>query len=329
MFLGYIHYFRALAIFFIVAGHTIDVFVWDNEDIERILRIFVSNGSLLFVFIAGYLFQHLSKKFNPKKYYTAKFQNVIVPYFLISIPAIAIFVTILERETVWAGFYDNSIIEQIGLFYLTGKHLAPLWFIPMISIFYIVAPLLVKADRSKLIYYTLPITIIVSCLVSRGLAHESFVHFFSVYLLGMYFSRFKEIINPIISQNIILISCSIIVLSLAFAEFFLMEGTMTFLNYMKKMTMCIFFLGLLIKYNSKLTSKYVSLVADTSFGIFFIHSYVLTAGKLININLYGEPHSGNLLMFILIAVATLVVCSYLIVLVKQLFGKNSKFLVGS
>lgn len=55
MFLGYIHYFRALAIFFIVAGHSMDAFTWHSKDIERIIRIIFSNGSVLFVFIAGYL----------------------------------------------------------------------------------------------------------------------------------------------------------------------------------------------------------------------------------------------------------------------------------
>ncbi len=312
-----------------MTGHTIDVFVWDSVHFERLLRILFSNGSILFVFIAGYLFQHLSSKFDVRKYYTTKLKNVIVPYLLISIPAIVVFITILERETAWPGFYDNSILEQIGLFYVTGIHLSPLWFIPMISIFYLVGPLLIKADRSKFIYYTIPVTIIISCLVSRGFPYENFVHFFSVYLLGMYCSRYKTLINPIISQNLVLMLGLFTIILLAMTEWMFMEGTMTFINYLQKLTMSVFFLGLLFKYNEKLTSKYVSLVADTSFGIFFIHSYVLTSGKMLNINIFGEPQSGNFIMFVLIAVLTLVVCSYLIVLIKRALGKYSKFVVGS
>jgi len=65
MFLGYIHSFRALAIFFIVAGHSIDIFMWSiDSELERFLKIFFSNGTALFVFIAGYLFQHLSVKYQ-------------------------------------------------------------------------------------------------------------------------------------------------------------------------------------------------------------------------------------------------------------------------
>lgn len=329
MFLGYIHYFRALAILFIVAGHSIDAFTWQDTDIERLLRILISNGSVLFVFIAGYLFQHLSTKFDAKKYYKSKLKNVITPYFIISIPAIVIFVSVMERETVWPEFYDNSILEQIVLFYLTGKHLAPLWFIPMIAIFYVIAPVLVKADRNKLIYYCLPLFIVLSCYVARGLPHQSFVHFFSVYLLGMYCSKFKHAINPVISKNwVILLGLSLILL-LSYLEFFYMNGTMTYLNYLQKVTMSVFFLGLFIKYNERLDSKFIGGIAETSFGVFFIHSYVLTSGKLLYSKFAGQAASGNLLIYVLVSLLTLLVCAQMIFFVKRLLGSKSKLLVGS
>ena len=185
MFLGYIHYFRALAITFIVAGHAIDAMVWSNVELGRLMRILLSNGSVLFVFIAGYLFQHLSDKLSGRKYFSSKFKNVILPYLLISIPAILISVTVFDQERVWPGFYDKPILQQVVMFYLTGAHLAPLWFIPMITLFYLVSPLLLQADKGRLIYMLLPVFMIVSCFVGRGLPHESFVHFFSVYLMGL------------------------------------------------------------------------------------------------------------------------------------------------
>ncbi|WP_286270977.1 acyltransferase family protein [Thalassotalea hakodatensis] len=329
MFLGYIHYFRALAILFIITGHTIDVFVWNDIDTERLLRIFLSNGSVLFVFIAGYLFQHLSSKFDSKKYFKSKLKNVIAPYFIISIPAIVIFVTILKRGSVWYGFYDNSILEQIGLFYLTGAHLAPLWFIPMIAIFYVIAPLLIKADKNKLIYLGLPIFIVLSCFIGRGFPPQSFIHFFSAYLLGMYCSQFKDVINPIISRNILIVFSFSLIIFFSICEFLFLEGTMTYINYLQKLSMSIFFLGLFIKFNSYLNSKFVSVIADTSFGVFFIHSYLLTSGKLLYLKVNGEPATGNLVLYFIVAITTLLTCSYIITLVKKVSGKYSKLLVGS
>lgn len=330
MFLGYIHYFRALAIFFIVAGHSIDNFLWlDNSTLERVLRIVISNGSTLFVFIAGYLFQHLLVKYNTKKYVISKLKNVIIPYFIVSIPAIIIFVFYQQREAVWEGFYDNPQWLQVFLFYLTGKHLAPLWFIPMITLFYLVAPLLAKADKNEKIYYLLPLFILISCLVSRGLPYQSFVHFFSAYLLGMYCSKFKISVNLILQNTNFLIGSFLLVVAFIFSEFYFTTGYMTYYNHLQKLCLSLFFLGLFIKFNPHLTSKYISTVADTSFGVFFIHSYLVTGTKLIYEKAYGHLPEGNIVFHIIISIVLLMTCVFLIVQIRRVFGKNSRYLVGS
>ena len=331
MFLGYIHSFRALAILFIVAGHTIDFFIWpeNNLIIERLLRIFISNGSVLFVFIAGYLFQHLMGKYQTKKYLLAKFKNVIVPYFIVSIPAIIIFVAFIQRETVWFDFYNNPEWLQVVYFYLTGKHLAPLWFIPMISLFYLIAPLLVIADKQKHFYWILPATILVSCFVGRGLPLQSFIHFFSVYLLGMFCSHFKAKVNYILNRTAILILLTIVVFSLAFYEYFYMSGTMTYINYLQKMAMSLFFLGFFIKMGESLEFKIIHTIANTSFGTFFIHSYLLTSGKLCSEWLTGSKIQGNLLFYVGITLFVLLSCTGIIVVLQKLLGAKSRYLVGS
>lgn len=329
MFLGYIHYFRALAITFIVAGHSIDALLWGNQDVERLIRIVLSNGSVLFVFIAGYLFQHLSNKLRGMRYFSSKVKNVILPYFLISIPAIVISVTILEQERVWDGFYDKSIWEQVVFFYLSGMHLAPLWFIPMICIFYLISPLLLELDKGRLIYVMLPVFIVISCIVGRGLPHYSFVHFLSVYLLGMYFSKYKQQINPVISQVSVLGLTLWLVIGFAIVEFLFTNATMSHWNYLQKLSMSVFFLGLFIRYNEHLTSKFVSRLADNSFGIFFIHSYALTSGKMLYERSFGALADGNAWLLIGVIVATLILCFYLIEMIRSMFGKRSRYLVGS
>ena len=329
MFLGYIHYFRALAITFIVAGHSIDALVWNNEDVERLIRIFLSNGSVLFVFIAGYLFQHLSNKLRGMRYFSSKVKNVILPYFLISIPAIIISVTIFEQDRVWSGFYEKSIWEQVVFFYLSGAHLAPLWFIPMICIFYLISPLLLELDKGRLIYVMIPVFMVISCIVGRGLPHHSFVHFLSVYLLGMYFSKYKAEINPVISQVSVIGLTLWLMIGLAMVEFLFTTATMSHWNYLQKLSMSVFFLGLFIRYNEHLTSKFVSRLADNSFGIFFIHSYALTSGKILYERSFGSLADGNAVLLIGVIGGTLIVCFYLIEMIRTMFGKRSRMLVGS
>jgi hypothetical protein len=204
LFLPYIHTFRALAILFIVTGHAVDAFIWpDGGDLERLLRIVFCNGSALFVFIAGYLFQHLSPRFEARNYYISKIKNVLIPYLLISIPAIVLFTTVMQRNTVWV------------LFYLTGYHLAPLWFVPMITIFYVIAPALIKLDRNHYLYYMLPFFVVISLLISRGSPSQSFLHFLSVYVLGMACSRFKDVIGNAMVKYVFLIP--VLVLHVAMA----------------------------------------------------------------------------------------------------------------
>lgn len=329
MFLGYVHNFRALAIAFIVFGHCIDAFVWEgNATAERMLKIFISNGSTLFVFIAGYLFQHLSIKYNSKKYLETKFKNVIVPYLLISIPAIVVFTAFLDREVVGLGFYDNPVWVQIMLFYMTGQHLAPLWFIPMIILFYLIAPLLVRADSDGKIYYFLPLFIVISCFVERGLPFQSFVHFFSVYLLGMACSKYKDTLNTIFSDYKFITFSGALIVTFASWEYYLNSGTMTWLNYLQKTVMSLFFLGLFYKFNNQLKSKFLNYVAEVSFGVFFLHSYFISGIKLLYNAVFYELPVASVFSYLLFSIATFISCLLLIFLIKKITRKYSKFMIG-
>lgn len=137
----HIHVFRGVAIIFIVCAHTIPSLDWsENPVLGRVIDALVNQSSIFFFFIAGYLFQHLSERFNFGKYIFQKFKTVIVPYLILSIPAIFIFTVLAKRTGVWSWFYLLPVWEQVALFLLTGKHLAPLWFVPTITIFYFFAP---------------------------------------------------------------------------------------------------------------------------------------------------------------------------------------------
>jgi surface polysaccharide O-acyltransferase-like enzyme len=329
MFLGYIHSFRAIAIFFIVSGHCIDGFDWQqNKDMERILKIIFGNGTVLFVFIAGYLFQYLSVKYNFYKYFYSKFKYVISPYLIISIPAIIAFTFFVERETVWEGFYNNPVWVQVVLFYLTGLHLAPLWFIPMIVMFYISSPFLIKADNSKYFYILLPLFFLISYFIDRGFPYQSFIHFFSIYVFGMFFSRYRSHLDSIISNGIVILFLLIIIVFLCFSEYLIDKGTMTYLNFVQKTCLSVFLLGLLIKLNGMHQSKFIALIADSSFGIYFIHSYVITGAKLIVLNFNGRLFEGGYL-FTLTPFIVMSICVCFVLIVNKIFKSKSRFFIGS
>lgn len=329
LFLPYIHAFRALAILFIVTGHAIDAFLWpDNGDLERLLRIFFCNGSTLFVFIAGYLFQHLSPRYETQKYYVSKIKNVIIPYVLISIPAIVLFTTVLQRPNVWDGFYENPDWKQVLLFYVTGYHLAPMWFVPMISVFYLLAPVFIKLDRNHILYYMLPVFAVISLLVSRESGYPSFLHFLSVYVLGMACSRFQDRLRTVIGRPVFLLPVLVLYVGTGLVEYPLNAGTMTYLNYLQKVAASLFFLGLLYRFNDRLQSKSVGTIAETSFGVFFLHAYFLTASKLMYTHFWGQLPVGSAVKLLPLALATFVICVPTILLIRRVMGSHSRYLIG-
>ena len=96
---------------------------------------------------------NLSGKFEYRDYLLKKVKNVLLPYVLISIPIIAYRLYtndvpgyILEAQPdflTWGG------AKKIGYFFLFGAHMQPLWFIPMIALFYVACAFIIYIERPQ------------------------------------------------------------------------------------------------------------------------------------------------------------------------------------
>lgn len=93
--------------------------------------------------------------------------------------------------------------------------------------------------------------------------------------------------------------------------------------------MSVFFLGLMIRVGEKINSRLIRVVADTSFGVFFIHSYVLTFAKLGTEQLFEGKITGSLLLYPVVTLSILLVCVAFIVLLQKMLGAKSRYFVGS
>jgi len=87
MFLNSINHFRAIAILAIVAGHCF--YLVDasfNTFPERVFCNLLTGGTVLFVFISGFLFHHIFyKRYQFKKFMAGKFKKVLLPYTLLAL----------------------------------------------------------------------------------------------------------------------------------------------------------------------------------------------------------------------------------------------------
>jgi len=344
-FLRYIHNFRCLAILAIVAGHVIDYMHWESHSKLYVFSsVILQNGTVYFIFIAGFLFQFLSRKYEYKNYLTKKLQYVILPYILISIPAIVLCIVLKNHfmpEWFVARFPGLATWQEVAMLYLTGAHLRPFWFMPMIALFYVASPVLLWMDRHPKTYLSLPFLLALSVIVPRPYNDDdtltAFIHFFSVYLLGMFSCHFKERIAKVMNFLwILLLAIAIVLILLETAISSEPFDTPIFINVLSKSALCfvlIYFLQRLDSRIPKALHRLMSLLADLSFGIFFLHCYFLEAYFHVasNVHFLGSDTrwvQANPLLFFMLFLFTVYICVVLIVEIRKVLGKRSRFILG-
>ena len=360
---------RGFAILLIVASHVIDMFIW-NEDalLTRALRIAISNGSVLFVFIAGFLFSHLRDRFQYRRYLMRKCQVVFLPYVLVSIPAIVIFTQFLQRELVPPSFYDQPLWIQVTDFYLSGLHLSPFWFIPMLGIFYVISFMLIRLhEHQSVLAVVLLISVLVSLTVTRGNILENFAYYFSIYLFGMMTCIARRDLYRFLMNYAVWLWLIAGILLCGFYELYFTQETKGVSNYLQKLLLCFLCLGVflvascdasLANSNSKDAGKIASnssheirsaarvigavfhttnsvlkkalfILAGTSFGIFFLHSYIISAVKLAYANVFTSLPQGGVFEVLLASLSIVLVTCLLVVSIQKVFKSYSRYLIGS
>lgn len=300
--LNYINVFRGLAILLIVAGHTMQFGEAGSLYQKLSVEIF-AGGTALFIFISGFLFQHLSGKYEFKNYMSKKWTNVILPYLWTAIPGI-LFCFIYPIE------YGNALdglnpFFQIPMMLSVGRiHNTPAWFIPMIILFFFSSWTLLKLEKKGWLYKVMPLLFLVTILIPRvdvdytstlGLSYSAkyfaylkyvfmgYIHFFSMYVFGMFCSAHKEIIDKF--WNLRWIFIVLMLLSAGLNVYSGLNGSWTN-GTISKMFLTVIALAYLKHYDEWLIShekinKFLDIIAKYSFGIFFIHWYVFFLYNLV------------------------------------------------
>lgn len=293
--LNYINVFRGLAILLIVMGHTMQ-FNGCNPIFSQLNIEMVCGGTALFIFISGFLFQHLSYKFEYKNYLSKKWQNVILPYLFCAIPGL---ILCFLMPSIYGNSFDGlPIIVQIPMMLSIGRvHNIPAWFIPMITIFFLFSWILLYLERKNILYKLLPILFLVTIIFNRhdvdyntvmnlsytdkyfaylGYVLTGFVHFFSMYVFGMFCSKYKDsIIDKFYRQRFLYWGLMLIS---AVVNIYLALNTNYSNGTISKIFMTILLLAYLKHYDEWLIAhtrinKVLDFLAKYSFGLFFIHWY--------------------------------------------------------
>jgi membrane-bound acyltransferase YfiQ involved in biofilm formation len=347
MFLRYVHSFRAVAIVIIVAGHAVITLdrAADPATTDFLLDLF-DNGTVLFVFIAGFLFEHLSRRFAYGNYLRKKLTNVIVPYLLVSIPAVLYTVFLTDAAATHPEYLGGtSKAYQIGWMFLTGGGTFnyAVWFVPMITLFYLAAPAFMLVVRQPRLYWLIVPLLVLSTLMHRPpevITPEIALYFLPAYLLGMWASHVRERLEPALLRSWPWLMAAFVLGTVARftlsehhgndyvdAMFSQQDGPIDWM-FLQKVLLCFALLGLMMRLDAVLGER-LAFLADISFTVFFVHCYLLFAFQSGWLHLFGEYPPGNALTFVVLTAVVVVLTAGGTALAKRLLGKRSRYLIGS
>jgi surface polysaccharide O-acyltransferase-like enzyme len=238
---------------------------------------------------------------------------------------------------------SNSLV-QVGYMLITGKHFGPFWFIPMISLVYLLAPLLLYLDRCAWFYrYGFPLLLIAGFFSYRfgynSSVFESLWYFLPVYVFGMGASRYQNYITErgyafliplavLYGMITYLEITDVLAIGKTYAYGESMKENAYLFNFgkLKASALCIILLVLLHKLQP-IKAPWWGTLASYSFGIFFVHLYVIRSLEVLlsKLNIAITFNSGLYLTYIGV---TVLVCIAIVKFVKFVTKKNSRYLIG-
>lgn len=330
----------------IVGVHCRTTVSWPSDSwLNKLLTFGLDSSTVLFVFISGFLFQHLNTHaLDYKDYLWKKLKYVLIPYAIVSIPAIVDKV-FFEETAVWmTSFYQTTgMAGKIVFLLATGKHSGPFYFIPMIAIIYLLAPVLFRLQKTNQFGWAGP-TMAFAGLFTYAYGYyanllESLIYFLPVYIFGMWIGKYKDRVLGVSKYVIaLLVFFYLTVLTLEMTggihsehlQFFENDPHYVTTNFnlskLKELTLAVV---LLISFHRlKLSSTLLTTLGNYSFGIYFIHIYFinLIEKTVIYFKLPTIQNGGGYVLLLLFVITASGLCVWM---TKKIFKQHSRLLVGS
>lgn len=334
----HVHLFRGIAIILIVMLHSMPSFDWSTRPVaEAMIEAGLRQSSMLFFFISGFLFQHLSARYDYRRYLKRKVEVILLPYLFVSIPALVVSVALVRQEGMWPWFYDLPVWRQVLLFLITGKHLEPLWFVPTIALFYIVSPAFIAIDRSQRGYMLLPALLLLAALIGpngpTGPLQKA-LYLLPAYMFGMFVSRYRDTIETLTRKYAWAIMLVLLFQWVEIAATLDHEGALDpYLGF--KLLSCPLILLVLKRCQDRLP-RGLGTIAGLSFGIYFIHGYLIAGFRLLYTEAQGSHWHGASALFapslvgvVVHAALVLAVSVAVVMAVQRLFPRHSRRIVGA
>ena len=352
-FLGYLHSFRAFAILNIVAIHAIAFAIYacnnntlDLKDpINIINEILFHNSTIYFAVISGLLFSVVLKSKGYKRFYSSKLRNVLLPYLFLTL----IF-SISSSKNAFIlhsniDLYFNDVLNN----FIYGKAQFTFWYIPVLIFLYLITPLLdyiIKLKRWGAILTLLCILapLIISRVqltelrVGNFLSLSTMVYFTGAYVAGMYFGTDLEKWFNWFKKNILIFIIIAIITSITSVYMGINDvdkfGSWSLKStvfYIQKMCLSGIFI-VAFKNLGEQQPKWMSRIANNAFTIYFLHAFFiyLFYGIFKQLASLSSLKTLNVMLVAILFLLTSITLSVFVAwILKKIFGKYSRMLVGT
>ncbi|UUV19034.1 acyltransferase [Fusobacteria bacterium ZRK30] len=347
MFLNSINYFRGIAIFIIVLGHSYWLAGFEaTTNAEKTFEAIATGGTALFVFVSGFMFHHVFYKrtFDYKKFLMNKGKNVVIPYLIMSGYVIykAVFIKGSYLNLKDIGIEINNKITAILFYYGTGYHMIAYWYIPFAILLFVASPIYLRyiklSNKTQII-------LIVAGIILSGFIHrptnnfntlQSLIYFSPIYVMGIWSSINKSIIYEKLKGKEIWLALGF--LAMGYFQGVVLDHPYNYqkaifeyrgidLTIYQKVFMIYFLMILLHRLEDK-KIWILDFMAKYSFAVFFIHGYLLMNGMELKKVLGLNFQSGILGLLIIAFVITMGSC-FIASLIKKVLPKHSRKLIGA
>jgi peptidoglycan/LPS O-acetylase OafA/YrhL len=330
----YLNNYRGIAILLVILAHALTAFSGADgaagaSFAVKALDVIVKDCTVIFIALAGYFFTALLPAYHYPAFLKNKFENVIVPYLIVSLPAALLYIGGIKQTHYWIDmnwFHTLNPLYQYVFLMVTGAQLGPLWFVPAIVLFYLFSPVLFFLARRNLVPVFFLLSLVPALYVGRPQFNEnplqSFVFFLPAYTMGMLLAQYK-----IAYEKIAPASLPLLALTLAgiVAAYDILKYNAS-IDLLAKLALTYVLMAVCFRYlNVKIV--FLDLMARLSFYLFFIHGYFVGAFRSILPKL-GFSVDG-IIAILTASVLTILLSIAAYIIIKLIFGRKTKMLVGA
>jgi peptidoglycan/LPS O-acetylase OafA/YrhL len=284
-------YLRAVAIITIVISHSYRPWAINSFG-EDLLANILTGGSALFVFVSGFFFAWIDlPDFGYEKFLLKKGRSVVAPFLIIGSTLFAWWIATEPPTPTTGSSFLNRVAGFPGALW-RGQvpHGYQLWYIPFISILFLLSPLFVRyarwspRARTAVMLGLFAISLLIHRSERNASPLQSALYFAPVYLAGINFSLDRPRLDQWLTGKAIPLGIGVLLIATlhtAFAERGNFEkapwvwGGIDLMLVQKAFLIPLIYLGC-----RRLQDRVVpglTLLADASFCIFFLHWAVIDA----------------------------------------------------